>query len=240
MRTWRAFNATGKYGAKFAVYQFISGDAPGLNITVPSAFEPKKEEARRLSKFVAYYGAHAIVNRPFLVSRRSDPTREYAAIVLLGFLAEDSVEAAKTSLHDEPHLIIWGAGKATFEDQYTHYRETEFWVAARLADAIEGRELAPFCQMFESGAVGRCFWLVSTQGVQRLIAEHPTSPRSSESPQHRPDTNHDRRVALAHRLATDRVGLPNGIHSRALMSSAPKRAVGWRGTGARRRRRPLE
>jgi class 3 adenylate cyclase len=171
MSTWRAFTAKGKHDITFPVYQYVAKDAPGLNVAVPSVFSPRRREPEKLSLFAAYYLAHAIVNRDFLSSRRSDPTRDYAATILLAFLAEDSATAAETPPHDEPTAITWKAGIATFEEQYHHYKELEFWLLARFADLIQEKRLSRFFQLFEEANYATFYWLVSPSGIEKLLAE---------------------------------------------------------------------
>jgi len=172
MSTWRAFTARGKHGVTFPVYQFVSKDAPGLNVEIPSVFIAGRREPEKLTRFIAYYLGHALANREFLVSRNSDPTRDYSATILLSFLAEDSVSAAETPIHEGPIIVTWHAGQATFEDQYKHYKELEFWVMARLASALQ-RELAPYVNLFEVGAWTTSYWLVAPAGIQALVEQWP-------------------------------------------------------------------
>lgn len=173
MTTWRAFNARGKHDITFPVYQFLSKSAVGLNVSPPSAFVVRRREPERLTDFAAYYLALAITNREFLLSRKSDPTRNYAATVLLAFLAEDLVEASHTPSHQEATIITWRGGMAAFEEQYDHYSEMEFWPIARLSDAIQERELAPFQSLFEHTEDETFYWLVNHTGVDRLLSERP-------------------------------------------------------------------
>lgn len=48
--SFRAFTATAKHGATFPVYQFLSQDSPGLNVSVPSAFATQNTETLKYPK----------------------------------------------------------------------------------------------------------------------------------------------------------------------------------------------
>lgn len=172
--SFRVYSATGKHGVKFNVYQFLSKDAPGLSITVPSAFAAKKIEPVRLTKFVAYYMAYAEKNRAFLTSRKNDSSREYPATVLLCFLAEDSKTASETPFHEKADTATWGAGVESFEKQYIHYNEIEFWVIAKLAGFLSGEHLGTYSEHFVEGDFGMTNYLfVKPSGIQKLCNEWP-------------------------------------------------------------------
>jgi class 3 adenylate cyclase len=172
MSSFRAFTARGKHGITFPVYQFVSKE-PGLNVSIPSVFVVKKREPEKLTKYAAYYFGHAIANRDFLLSRKSDPTRDYTAAILLSFLAEDSVEASDTPAHEEATTHTWRSGLATFEEQYQHYYDLEFWILARFSKLLQAGELSSHAEHFEGAHWEKSTWLVKTSGVLKLISEWP-------------------------------------------------------------------
>jgi len=144
LSSFRKFGARGKHGIEFDVYQFVAKDALGLNVAVPSAFAPKGFERPKLSELAAHYMCHAITNREFLEAQKGDPVRDYVGVVLLGFLAADSLEAASTLSHDEPMTRTWRAGSASFEEQYRHYSKMEFWPLAEfVGDQVIPQPEAP-------------------------------------------------------------------------------------------------
>jgi class 3 adenylate cyclase len=173
MSTWRSFTARGKHGVEFSVYQFVSKNVRGLSDAVPSVFVAPRRQPEKLSRCVAYYLAHAIANRKFLLSRRSDVTRDDVAPVLLVFLAEDSDVAADTPKYQDPYTVTWGAGTATFEKQYEHYSKMDFCVLQRLAYFIDEKHLASFDELFERGEWETLYWAVRPSEIQRLVAEWP-------------------------------------------------------------------
>ena len=172
LSSFRAFTAHGKHGITFPVYQFMSKE-PGLNVSIPSVFVVKKREPEKLTKRAAYYFGHAIANRDFLRTRKSDPTRDYTAAILLSFLAEDSVNASETPSHEAATPHTWRAGEATFIEQYRHYDGLEFWVLAQFSELLEAGELASHVEHFEGANWEKSTWLVKTSGIQKLISEWP-------------------------------------------------------------------
>ncbi len=171
MSSFKAFTARGKHGITFPVYQFVAKE-PGLNVSTPTVFVVKKREPEKLTKYVAYYFGHAIANREFLLSRKSDSTRDYTAAILLSFLAEDSMNASETPIHEEAPTHTWQSGIATFEEQYQHYDSIEFWVLAQFSELLE-RKLSPHAEHFEGSQWIKSTWLVRASGVQKLISEWP-------------------------------------------------------------------
>ena len=173
MSSFRAYTARGKHGVTFSVYQFVSKDAPGLNVSVPSIFVVKKLEAKKFTRYEAYYVAHAASNHEFLFSRKADSTRDYTACILLSFLAEDSEDAAETPTHEEATPHTWGAGAATFQEQYHHYDGLEFWILVRYSDLLVEFRLASLADHFQGPDWKKSTWLIKPSGIEKLISEWP-------------------------------------------------------------------
>jgi len=171
--SFREFGATGKHGIKFSVYQFLSEDSKGLSNSIPTIFAEKKAYPIKLTKFAAFYLAHATSNRDFLLSRKVDPTRDYNAIVLLYFLAEDSVSKSETKPYEEAHLKTWSAGNASFEEQYEHYLKIDNWPICDLSDLIADKYLNLYSSCFEGKIWEQSYVFVKPSGVQKLKAEWP-------------------------------------------------------------------
>src|SRR5438477_8019594 len=109
MSKFEVYIARGKHGAIFRVYQYVDKTVAALNTDVPVAFQEKRLVKPRFTSLVAYYVAHAIKNREFLVSLRGDPGRQWAATVLLFHLAGDSLKRSETSAHETAWVRTWGA-----------------------------------------------------------------------------------------------------------------------------------
>jgi len=171
--SFRPFTAKGKHGVTFSVYQFLSADCPGLNVTVPSVFAVKNIEPKKLTKFVAYFIAPAVSNKSFLFSRKNDPVRKYAATVLLSFLAKDSVSASETPQYAKPFKITWNAGLASFEEQYEHYIKIDYWPICELAGLLEQEHLQGYSDYFEGINWSPVYTFVNPSGLHKLQTEWP-------------------------------------------------------------------
>lgn len=172
LSSFRKFRTSGKHEFEFDVYQFVAKEAHGLNVAVPSAFARPGFERPKLTKFTAYYMCHAIKARDFLEAHKGDAVRDYVAVILLGFLATDSLEAATTPSHEEPMTKTWRAGSASFEEQYHHYKELEFWPLAEFSTLFEEKHLARYRQCFE-GDVLPNYAFVSAAGIEKLQTDWP-------------------------------------------------------------------
>lgn len=170
---FRAFTAKGKHGVTFSVYQCLSKDSPGLSVTIPSVFAVKKIEPEKLTKFAAYFMAHAVSNQSFLTSRKRDPLRDDAAVVLLSSLAYDSVLTSQTPTHDEPHMKTWGAGSASFEEQYEHYLNIDYWPIIDLAGLLGKKHLQLYSDYFEGDRWLPVYAFVKPSGIHKLKTEWP-------------------------------------------------------------------
>lgn len=173
MSSFRAFTARGKHGVTFTVYQFVAKDAPGLKVSTPSVFVVTKSEPKKLTRFEAYYAAHAIANRDFLFSRKADSTRIYTASILLCLLAEDSENAANTPTHEEPTPHTWRAGAVPFEEQYQHYDALGFWILAYFSEYLVASRLPSLVEHLAGPDWERATWFIKPSGVQKLISEWP-------------------------------------------------------------------
>lgn len=175
MQSFRPFQAREKHGAVFPVYQFVAKDCSGLDTNPPSAFVVRQTARPRFTKFAAYYVAHAATNREFLLSRKNDSVRDYVAVVLFCFLAEDSVARCEATVHESASTRTWRAGFASFEEQYDHYHEMDFWVLVELADLLRDKHVKAYADYFEQA--GRFlvtnFAFVKRTGLAKLKEEWP-------------------------------------------------------------------
>jgi class 3 adenylate cyclase len=173
LSSFRAYTAIGKHGITFPVYQFLSKSSLGLSDSVPSVFVVKKIEPKKLTKFTAFFIAHAVSHKSFLSSRKNDSTRDYAAIVLLSFLAEDSLEASKTPPYEVPSTMTWNANSASFEEQYEYYLKVDYWTIARCAELIAEKHLSEYSAYFEGLDWHPSFPFVKPSGLSKLQTEWP-------------------------------------------------------------------
>lgn len=170
---FRTYDAKDKHGSKFSVYQYLDENAPGLSNDAPSLLVPKAMPRPKLTKLAAFYIAHAKANEEFLLAHKRDAMMSSASIVLLGYLARDSVTmSSKTATYEHVSLRTWNAGKAEFPAQYEHYLQVDFYPLRDAAESIESK-LADFVDLFVSVDGFPNFAFVSSEGIRRLVEEAP-------------------------------------------------------------------
>jgi class 3 adenylate cyclase len=170
MQKFREFSTRDKHGEVISIYQFYASEHIGLNVDMPSVFAEKRLSKPKMTRFLAYYIAHAALEQQFLLSRK-EAARDYAAVVLLYFRAKDSVEQFSTPRHEEPDLQTWKAGTALFAEQYEHYLQLEWHCLTALAHFIE-QELKPYSDLFFDDGLPN-FAFLRDEAVMRLATEWP-------------------------------------------------------------------
>jgi class 3 adenylate cyclase len=174
MKSFRRFNAIGKHEVRFSLYQYVA-DVPGLNIGVPTGFQPKEVSKPEFTAHLAWYIAESAKHKKFLLSRNTDGFRDPATTVLLHYLARDHIARATARENEEPVIMTWGAelGKS-FEEQYKFYEDLDCWVLVHLAGYITERYLATFAELFDASGVGGDYYVFpNTHGISRLKLEFP-------------------------------------------------------------------
>lgn len=170
MSSFREFTTTIKHGLRLTAYQYLEYGRPGLDVSVPAAFAPKIPELQPLSRVVAFYLAHAITHRDFLL-QHSDGLEGYSAVCLLWFLAEDSVDREETPSHKTS--TTRAPKKDTIHAQLAELTNCPFWVIAELHHAITETNLELFAECFEYVGMMRDYLVVSPRGARRLAKDQP-------------------------------------------------------------------
>lgn len=174
MNVFKSFNVTVKHGVRLRVHQLI-GRSTGLDFSMPSQFEVQEDTEPRLSKLAAYYFAHAVLNKEFL-KRSIYPIRNgwepNACIILLYMLAVDSVGASASSDTTVYTPHIWGAGKASLDEQFKHYDSYDPWVLHELSTFIDLTHLSDFETYFEPGRPPYRHF-ITREGREKLRKDHP-------------------------------------------------------------------
>ena len=171
MSKFRGYVAQGKHGTTFHVYQYVDKTVTALNTDTPATFQAKKLLKPRFTKFAAYYVAHAIKNREFLLSC-SEVAREEVGTVLLFYLAMDSVSESERPIHKEARPKTWGSQKASFTEQFKHYDDIDFPVIMELSQLIVNVHLDQYVEYFEASYFGPIF--VTSAGCRKLTFEWPS------------------------------------------------------------------
>lgn len=147
MNAFRPFNATGKHGVKYVLYQFVNA-AAGVNVAPPTVFAPRVVERRRISIELAFYIAFALKNRAiFLKYRHLMDTA--AATILLWFLARDAARRAEAKVIESPMQQTLGSPNASVEELLELYEQLPWAIRAELSGFISRSLLGEHAELFE-------------------------------------------------------------------------------------------
>lgn len=172
MKKFRSYVLTVKHRVTIQVHQYLD-EIPHLDVQVPTQFRPDTRKPKRMTKYAAYYIAHAAKNRSKLLKLPKLGQESYTTVVLLSFLAVDSLGLAEQTDSNRYDVRTWGAGKATFEEQAQFYNKQTYWVICDLSGYLTNR-LADCYDCFEKSSVLWDWHFVTKAGFARLKAEWPT------------------------------------------------------------------
>ena len=173
MKSFKRYDARIKHDNTVTVYQFIEEGHQGLSITTPAQFAIQKSKPHTLSEFEAYYFAHALKHRPLLSSKLDDSRLQYSGVVLLWFLAIDSLEVAHSSVYTKPNFKIHGKGAMPVSNCLEYYLGIDFWVCVELCDYYVKESLQNIAEYFESGEYAKMYFAVNAAGMNKLKTEYP-------------------------------------------------------------------
>jgi hypothetical protein len=175
MNNLRPYFVSVKHGATLQVSQLVASGHKGLNIEVPSQFiqkKPTEPKEPKLTKFVAYYIAHALRLQGFLSKITGDHHNATVAAIVLWILADDSTDEAERSEFEKPSGRLWNRGKATIEQQFEHYRACD-WVVCDQFSTFLTEWLEPYADCFRDDGIFFDIHFITDKGRQKLRAEHP-------------------------------------------------------------------
>jgi class 3 adenylate cyclase len=175
LRSFRRLIAVVKHNRQLEVYQYVSQAHEGLNTDVPSAW------VIRMPPVVAYYLAHAIQNRDFLLKHQNQGD-VVVAIALLWLLANDSY-GRSSSTETNPHVElapkdllsrIFGLNMS-FSQRFFSFSRTDGNVAGVLIAMLQLvlEVLGQYQNYFEPGKFPPNFIFVNQLGKGKLIEEWP-------------------------------------------------------------------
>jgi class 3 adenylate cyclase len=172
MNKFNFFEAETKHGLRLRVYQYIGEGHVGLNFSTPSEFEPKRTPDTKFSKLAAYYFAHAIKQRHFIVKEQGHGQNNYSLTVMLWFLAKDS-EGASDSTEIAPYEpTILGEGKLTLKEIFSHYESIDFEIIYIVAEFVRS-ELSNYRRWVAAGGFGLMPLFITAEGRDKLKKEWP-------------------------------------------------------------------
>jgi|GEM_PF-720574 class 3 adenylate cyclase len=174
---FKNYIAKTKHGKTFNIFQYIRMGHNGLNVDTPSSFIKKQPQPAepRLTKFVAYYMANALSNHElFLTLVRNSSFYENVAIVLLFYMAKDSIMISESSPYEEPPLkTTWSQPGCTLQDQYEYYRGQHNTIMYSLYEEIRDNYLHPFYYCFEGDSFDPRYLFINERGKAKLKKEWP-------------------------------------------------------------------
>lgn len=178
---FREFNARGKHGIAFRVYQYVDPTVPYLNTGTPQLF--RSEETSRtpaaLSDFAAVYIALAAQLRPLVESKvKNSPWVNAAAVVAIGFLATDVLARLRSPSY-EP--IVPKSPKKEFRESLEYYATQDYWMSIEAQNNIVSTELQKYSSCFESHNLSTHYAFPSKTGIEQLDAERPGFRAAFES-----------------------------------------------------------
>jgi class 3 adenylate cyclase len=172
MDHFNSFNARGKHNLNFRVYQYIDDFYIGLNLETPTEFVTNQPSEPRLSRIAAFYLAHSIRLKQFIINKQGSGQSSYSLIVLLWFLAMDSKGTAEATDISPYAPCIYGDGKLDINTVFDYYNSQDFWVINLLTHFISS-ELSKFYScLYLSGGYQPIF--VSDEGKQKLKRDWPS------------------------------------------------------------------
>jgi hypothetical protein len=174
LNAFKIYQAKGKHGIEFDVYQYTLQGHNWLNIQTPSIFSPQKPVETRISKLVAYYFAHAIANKEFFIKKINRSGYEYVSIVLLYLLASDSESKSNAKEFESPSIKTWSTGNVSIDEQFEYYNKIDYWTICLLSKEISERYLGKFIYFFEKEAdIFTLYAFINEKGREKLKREWP-------------------------------------------------------------------
>jgi len=172
LSAFRPLSASIKHGQNLRLYQFIQEGHWGLSVGIPSAFFVPVPRAHTLTAFEAWYFAHAIRNEKLFLDNAGGQCG-YAAVVLLWFLASDTVALAQRPRVEPYECQVYGGDINTPYPAFKYYMSINFWMVCELARVL-GSKLSHLSEFFLlDPQSGRAMYLLDKRGAEKLKREYP-------------------------------------------------------------------
>jgi hypothetical protein len=159
-----------KHGLVLKMYQLIEPEANWLDIQMPSIFTVRSKPEPKLTELAAYYFAHSIKNKKFLIDNRDVGMNIYALRLLLRYLAVDSLGYSKSTYIEPYDSHMPDTNSKTLNDQFEVFMELPFWICCDLSDLICHEIGEHNYKYFEDGWD---FTIVNEAGQNKLKSEWP-------------------------------------------------------------------
>ena len=150
------------------LFQYVGLGVSALNREPPSAFAITET---RLSKYAAYYLAHAIKNRQFIDDNLKGGWEIYPLGSLISYLAEDSVGKSNSTRTNPYDNHMPETPNNTLEEQYDVFNKLPFWISFELYEhKVREIIIRNYYYCFELNGQGL---FINDKGEQKLKSEWP-------------------------------------------------------------------
>ncbi|MDO8585436.1 MAG: adenylate/guanylate cyclase domain-containing protein [Armatimonadota bacterium] len=175
MHKFREYQTSVKHGAALQVYQYVDEDFPfALNTKEPSTIVQKPKIEPKLDKLSAYFFAHAIRNREFLLHAPDRNGDFHTAPVLLWLLATDSVERSEARETSLLYPKTYGAKRLLpISDQFAYYSKQDSCLRGQVAYDVRRIVSDKYKSECFEGADGLEWWFITPAGKEKLKREWP-------------------------------------------------------------------
>jgi len=165
------FGYKAKHGLILKMYQIVKPETYWLNTNTPSNLLSKDAPDPKLTELAAYYFAHSIEKRRFLIEKRGYTQENAALAVLLWYLAVDSLGRSK-STEVEPYSEHMPETEFdTLDAKFKFFMNLPFWVCCDLKDSLCYYRIGEHnYKYFEDGLE---FTIVNAEGRNKLKSEWP-------------------------------------------------------------------
>ena len=171
MQAFRSYVARIKGGITIPVHQFIEQGHNGLCVVPPKAFTPPTSEEQPFTELEACYVGLALKHADFIRLHSGSGQRNYALVVLLWYLAVDTVDLIHSTSYEPPSPKIHGKEAATLESAFQYYESIDFWVCSDLTGFIMSQ--LPSVPRYAERMSGGIYFVVEDSGEKKLRREHP-------------------------------------------------------------------
>jgi len=159
-----------KHGLVLKTYQLVEPDANWLNVDTPLILAKKVKPEPKLTKLIAYYFAHSIKNRKFLLGKRGYPEND-VLLLLLWYLAIDSLGKANSTAIEPYNEHMPTTINNTLDEQFEVFSKIPVWVCGDLRDLVRTYKIGEdYYKYFEDGSD---FIIVNADGREKLKSEWP-------------------------------------------------------------------
>ncbi|TET17693.1 MAG: hypothetical protein E3J75_01910 [Dehalococcoidia bacterium] len=132
----KEFTKEVKHGLVLDVYQLVRANIAGLNTNPPSSLVAPPKPEPKLTKLAAYYFAHSLKNREFIIRRRGDGQNNYALVVLLWYLTRDSLGKSESTEVEPYEEWMPETRHNTLDEQFELFMELPFSVCCDLCGLV--------------------------------------------------------------------------------------------------------